>query len=113
MAEHLVGYSGKVYLKKLKPLKRSRTDKIQEKCMEQDYLDRCNGLTRCLKCHRNLLDLLCSMTCCNGIEFCGSNLCQELQERCATNIALIKFFLEQLGYSGDVLPQDIKGGFML
>ena len=39
-AEHLVGYSGKVSFKKLKPLKRSRTDKIQEKSLEQDYLDR-------------------------------------------------------------------------
>lgn len=38
--EHLVGYSGKVSFKKLKPLKRSRTDKIREKSLEQDYLDR-------------------------------------------------------------------------
>lgn len=106
--EHLVGYSGKVSFKKLKPLKRSRTDKIQEKSLEQDYLDRCNGLSLCLKGHRNLLELLYAMTCCNGNEFCGSTLCQELQERHATNATLIKFFLEQLGYTEDVLPQDIK-----
>ena len=36
----------------------------------------CNGLSRCLKGHRNLLKLLCTITCCNGNEFCGSNLCQ-------------------------------------
>ncbi|KAK2568543.1 hypothetical protein P5673_006462 [Acropora cervicornis] len=99
--EHLVGYSGKVSFKKLKPLKRSRTDKIREKSLEQDYLDRCNGLSLCLKGHRNLLELLYTMTCCNGNEFCGSNLCQELQERHATNATLIKLFLEQLGYTED------------
>ena len=36
----LVGCSGKVLYKKLKPLRRSRADKIREKALEQDYLDK-------------------------------------------------------------------------
>ena len=39
-AQHLVGCSGQVLYKKLKPLRRSRADKIQEKALEQEYLDK-------------------------------------------------------------------------
>ena len=39
-AQTLVGFSGKLLLRKLKPLRRSRSDKIREKALEQDYQDK-------------------------------------------------------------------------
>ena len=39
-AQTLVGFSGKLLSRKLKPLRRSRSDKIREKALEQDYLDK-------------------------------------------------------------------------
>ena len=45
-AQALVGFSGKLLLRKLKPLRRSRSDKICEKALEQDYQDKvCLGCT--------------------------------------------------------------------
>lgn len=106
--DYLVGYSGKVSFRKLKPLKRSRSDKIREKTVEQDFLEKCNGLAHWLTCHRQLLELLSELTCCNGEKSCESVLCQELQERRTTNTTVIKFYLEQLGFTEDGLPQQIK-----
>lgn len=39
-AQTLVGYSGRLLWRKLKPLRRSRSDKVREKALEQDYLDK-------------------------------------------------------------------------
>ncbi|XP_073249124.1 uncharacterized protein [Porites lutea] len=107
-AQHLVGFSGKVLRRKLKPLRRSRSDKIREAALEQEYLDKCNNLSRCLKNHGNLLDVISQLRCCDGQNFCDSSLCQELQERYNNNISLIKFLLGNVGTTIDVLPNQIQ-----
>lgn len=108
-AQTLVGFSGKLLSRKLKPLRRSRSDKLREKALEQDYLDKCNTLASRLKDHRNLLDLMLQLTCCNGKGLiCNSTLCQELKERHANSINLIKFLLEQVGTTLDVLPKQAQ-----
>ena len=39
-ASRLVGFSGTVLSRRLKPLRRSRSDKVREKALEQDYLEK-------------------------------------------------------------------------
>ncbi|XP_078352441.1 uncharacterized protein LOC144637182 [Oculina patagonica] len=107
-AQTLVGFSGKLLSKKLKPLRRSRSDKIREKALEQDYLDKCSSLACRLREHGDLLELMLELACCNGKELCNSSLCQELKERHANSIALIKFLLEQVGTTLDVLPKQTQ-----
>ncbi|KAJ7365318.1 hypothetical protein OS493_005422 [Desmophyllum pertusum] len=83
-------------------------DKIREKALEQDYQDKCNALACRLKDHRNLLELILQLTCCNGEDLCNSTLCQELKERHAHSITLIKFLLEKVGTTLDVLPKQTQ-----
>ncbi|PFX32713.1 uncharacterized protein LOC111347295 isoform X2 [Stylophora pistillata] len=107
-AQTLIGYSGKVLLKKLKPLRRSRSDKVREKTLEQDYLAKCSALACRLQDHRNLLELMVQMVCCNGKDKCVSTVCQELKEKHDGSIKLIKFHFEEVGATLDVLPQQTK-----
>lgn len=107
-ALHLVGFSGQVLRRKLKPLRRSRADKIREKTLEQDYLDKCNSLACQLKNHGHLLELMLQLTCCNGEDLCDSSLCQELKKRHDNSTKLIKFLLERVGTTIDVLPNQIQ-----
>lgn len=107
-AQTLVGISGKLSVRKLKPLRRSKSDKIREKTLEQDYFQKCSTLECRLQDHRHLVELMQQLVCCNGKDFCDSPLCQELNERHAANIKLIKFLLEQVGTSLEVLPKQTQ-----
>lgn len=39
-ASRLVGFAGTVLSRRLRPLRRSRSDKVREKALEQDYLEK-------------------------------------------------------------------------
>lgn len=52
----LVGFSGKVTKKKLRPLRRSRSDKLREAQLDHDYQEKCYRLERQIKYHKNLLE---------------------------------------------------------
>lgn len=47
---------------------------------------KCNNLSRCLKNHGNLLDVISQLRCCDGQNFCDSSLCQVCYQCFATNV---------------------------
>lgn len=50
---------------------------------------KCNNLSRCLKNHGNLLDVISQLRCCDGQNFCDSSLCQVCYQ-CFTNHVICK-----------------------